>query len=308
MRRFIWLALGVFGLSLLGGSRGAPAWPVFERFAGNPVIAPRGDGWEGLATFNPSVFRGPDGGLLMLYRAQDARGVSRMGLARSVDGLAWTREVKPVFEPLGAQEAGGVEDPRVVRIGARYVLTYTAYDGRGSARLALATSVDGVAWTRRGLVFPQAPWSKSGAILATPLDGRYFMYWGDKDVYLATSPDGVTWTSDAEPVLRGRAGFFDAGGVEPGPPPVLTPNSILLYYNGRDAKNVYGVGAVTFSRGDPGQELTRTGAPLLAPAAPYELQGTVPNVVFVEGMDVLNGQTRLYYGGGDRVIGIAISK
>ncbi|HEX2864106.1 MAG TPA: hypothetical protein VHN99_06035 [Deinococcales bacterium] len=308
MRHRYWVLAALAFTSLLASSSGAPAWPVLERHPGNPVIVPQGQGWEGWATFNPSVFRDPANRLVMLYRAQDKAGVSRFGRATSTDGLTWTRDPQPVFAPQGAQEAGGVEDPRVVKIGTQYVLTYTAYDGKGSAKLALATSPDGLAWTRRGLVFPELPWSKSGAILPTPLNGTYFMYWGDKDLYLATSKDGLTWTRETEAVLSPRAGMWDSGGVEPGPAPFLTPQGIWLYYNGRDTKNVYGVGAVLFSRGDPGQALRRTDAPLLKPETPYELKGTVPNVVFAEGLDVQDGVTRLYYGGGDQVVGIVTAK
>ena len=88
--------------------------------------------------FNPAViYDGKD--YVLLYRAQDRRGVSRLGLARSTDGVTFTRDDRPVFEPATPEEAGGVEDPRLVRVGETYHLTYTAFDGRSTLSTGLVT-------------------------------------------------------------------------------------------------------------------------------------------------------------------------
>ena len=94
----------------------------------------------------------------------------------------------------------GCEDPRVVEVGGTYYMTYTGYDGT-SARLCLATSPDLLTWTKHGALFPDfrtrgvdKPWSKSGAILTKPLNGLYYMYFGDKDIYYATSRNLIQWT------------------------------------------------------------------------------------------------------------------
>src|SRR5207302_6310831 len=54
------------------------------------------------------------------------------------------------------EKGGGVEDPRLVKVGDTYYLTYTGYnniDGMGSdhkdAQLCLATSSDLIHWKRR---------------------------------------------------------------------------------------------------------------------------------------------------------------
>lgn len=277
--------------------------PPLIRVPDRPLLAPRGEGWESWAVFNPSVLW--DGGrYLMLYRAQDHKGVSSVGLATSRDGVTFQRETQPVFAPQGPEEAGGVEDPRLVRIGDTYLLTYTAYDGRSVARLHAATSPNLRKWTRLGPMVEGA-WSKSGAILNQPLDGLYFMYYGDKVISLATSPDLRKWTPEAQPVLSPRPGAWDEGGVEPGPPPLLTPRGILLLYNGRDRNNVYAVGAALLDPGDPAHVLARSEQPILKVERDYERTGTVPNVVFAEGMVLRGGRLEVWYGAGDRVIGRA---
>src|SRR5438045_1720239 len=75
----------------------APFGP-WERVSSDPVIAPRGDGWESAGTFNPSVVM-HDGRVVMLYRAQDRIGTSRLGYASSADGIHFTRRPQPVMSP-----------------------------------------------------------------------------------------------------------------------------------------------------------------------------------------------------------------
>lgn len=293
-----WLLAALLGSAL--AQTPSPLPPPLTRVPDRPLLEPRGDGWEGWAVFNPSVLW--DGQrYLMLYRAQDKKGVSRVGLATSADGVTFRREAQPVFAPQGPEEAGGVEDPRLVRIGDTYLLTYTAYDGRSVARLYAATSPDLRTWTRQGPMV-EGSWSKSGAILDRPLGGLYFMYYGDKVISLATSRDLRKWTPEAQPVLSPRPGTWDEGGVEPGPPPILTPRGILLLYNGRDQNNVYAVGAALLDPGDPAHVLARSEQPILKVERGYERTGTVPNVVFAEGMAWREGRLEVWYGAGDRVI------
>ncbi|MER3481158.1 MAG: glycosidase [Meiothermus sp.] len=256
-----------------------------------------------MAVFNPAVvYEG--GRYWMLYRAQDRRGISRLGLATSSDGVHFTRESQPVLSPTDPGEAGGIEDPRLVRIGGLYYLTYTGYDGRRIAQTRLAVSENLRNWQKLGAII-DTPWNKAGAILEQPLNGLYFMYFGDQEIQLATSSDLRRWQVETGAVLKPRPGMWDEGGVEPGPPPLLTPRGILLIYNGRNRHNIYAVGAALFSAGDPSQLLARSETPILKVEAPYEQEGTVPNVVFAEGLVVREGLWRLYYGGGDRVVALA---
>ena len=176
--------------------------------------------WEETATFNPAaVVR--NGTVYVLYRAEDATGeakigfhTSRIGLAESKDGLHFTRRAAPVlYSQNDAQVAnespGGVEDPRIVETDdGEYVLTYTQWN-RKVPRLAVATSRDLVTWDKHGPAFAKAAGgkylgveSKSGAILArvvgnrlvaTKVDGKYWMYYGVPNVMIATSENLRDW-------------------------------------------------------------------------------------------------------------------
>jgi len=254
-------------------------WPFepFRRVSDTPILSPRGTGWESAGTFNPAVVT-HDGKFVMLYRAQDAAGTSRLGYAESTDGVHFKRRNKPVLWPeMDYEKDGGIEDPRLVRIGQTYYLTYTGYNKR-DAQLCLATSKDLVHWKRKGVILPaykgnwNVGWTKSGAIFPEKLQGKYWMYWlgtaADKtdQMGLSYSTDLVHWTEATEaPVLPRRPGMFDSRVVEPGPPPILVPGGILLIYNGADDKLVYRTGVAIFDPKDPRRVLRRSETPILSP-------------------------------------------
>ncbi len=310
-----WLLLAALLLPGCAGEAAeeTDAWQLgpFEKYAQNPILTPQGATWEAKDVFNPAAWT--DGETLwLLYRAEDSTGIgqwngtSRIGLATSTDGLRFLREPEPVLSPAEPWELpGGCEDPRLVKIDDTFYLTYTAYDGE-TARLALASSPDLRAWTRHGPVFPERGWTKSGAILATPIDGKYWMYFGDTNLWAAYSTDRVHWTAVEEPVLRPRPGRFDGRLVEPGPPPILTDEGILLLYNGADEALVYAAGQALFDPADPTRLLARSEAPFLTPTTALEQRGQIPNVVFIEGLARFQGQWFLYFGMGDSGIGVAV--
>ena len=286
---------------------------------GNPILSPTGDGFESAGVFNPAVVK-RDGEFVMLYRAQDKAGTSRLGYAHGTDGVHFMRRAEPVLSPEADYEKdGGVEDPRLVQIGGTYYLTYTGYNKK-EAQLCLATSKDLIRWERRGVIMPanrgrwNVGWTKSGAILADRVKGKYWMYYmadPAKDVNemgVAFSDDLIHWTEALDrPVLRRRPGYFDAKVVEPGPPPVMTERGILLIYNGADERTVYATGWVLFDKRDPTRVVARSDRPIFTVEREWERVGQVPNVVFVEGMVRDGDRWLFYYGGADRHVGVAMA-
>jgi beta-1,4-mannooligosaccharide phosphorylase len=74
----------------------APPLGKWTRLSGEPVLSPRGDGFESAGTFNPAVIK-KDRTFVMLYRAQDRKGTSSLGYATSNDGVHFTRQPQPVM-------------------------------------------------------------------------------------------------------------------------------------------------------------------------------------------------------------------
>ena len=339
----------------------------------NPILGPSPVGvfqdpilrqpvrWEEKDVFNPAVVV-KDGKIFMLYRAENlvtptVGKTSRIGLATSTDGIHFTRRPQPVLFPDNDAHKryewpGGTEDPRVVEDeNHTYFMTYTAYDG-DKARLHIATSTDLLTWTKYGNVFTQAAggkyvskWTKSGAIVsryeadgrivATKLNGKYWMYWGDAQIWLATSDDLIHWTPiemaagekppvplraqaitmpDLKIVLPTREGKFDSDLVESGPPAMITDQGIRLIYNSRNEPSfgdkslpvgTYAAAQALFDLNDPSKLLKRSDTYFMRPDRPYETTGQVNQVVFLEGLARFNSKWFLYYGTADSKIAVA---
>ncbi len=302
----------------------------WSRVSDSPILSPEGDGFESAGTFNPSVVK-YDGKFVMLYRAQDHRGKSSLGYATSQDGVHFVRRPQPVMVAEAPYESGGgVEDPRLVKIGDTFYLTYTGYNNQGGsgvhatgsihgdAQLCMATSTDLIHWKRQGVIMPaykgkwNVGWTKSGAIVPERIDGKYWMYYladGEHQMTqmsIAYSDDLLHWTDVLDhPVLTSRPEMFDSQVVEPGPAPVITDKGIFLIYNGADDNNVYRTGWVLFDRKDPTKIVARSQQPLFEPQYDWEKVGQVPNVVFVEGLVPDGNRWLFYYGGADKYVGVA---
>ena len=285
--------------------------------------------WEALHTFNPAAIV-RDGKVFVLYRAEDASGAmeigghtSRLGLAESDDGIHFTRRDAPVFFPgKDKQELrewpGGVEDPRIVESeDGTYVLTYTQWN-RKTYSVGIATSRDLTHWSKHGPAFFSAAGGKyaelkyksagivtrvdaaKGRLIAAKIDGKYWMYWGEGAIHLATSADLIHWApvEDAagNPIelLRPRVGHFDSSFPETGPPPVLTDAGIVVLYNGKNAPeggdppmgaNAYAAGEALFDAKAPAHLLSQADNPDLKPEMPYEKTGQyAAGTTFAEGL------------------------
>jgi beta-1,2-mannosidase len=317
--------LAVVAIATTADAQFTPPFGEWGRLSPEPIVAPQGDGFESAGTFNPAVIK-KDGKFVMLYRAQDGKGTSSLGYGSGDDGIHFVRRAEPVMSPEAPYEkGGGVEDPRLVKIGHTFYLTYTGYnnvDGAGptgkDAQLCLATSTDLVHWNRQGVIMPaykgkwNVGWTKSGAIVTEKIGGKYWMYYladahgQSSQMGVASSKDLIHWTDALEhPILSSRPGAFDSQVVEPGPPPVMTSQGILLIYNGADDKLVYSTGWALFDKKDPTKVLARAQEPVFMPGPEWEKVGQVPNVVFVEGLVHDAKRWLFYYGGADKHVGVA---
>jgi predicted GH43/DUF377 family glycosyl hydrolase len=336
--------------------------PFTRPGSGNPVITPHPTSvftdpirkapvqWEALHTFNPAaVVR--NGKVDVLYRAEDNSGsmqigmhTSRLGLAESSDGIHFTRRPSPAFYPADDSQKerewpGGVEDPRIVEAeDGTYVLTYTQWNRR-TYSVGIATSTDLEHWAKYGPAFLTAEGGKyadlkyksagivtalrDGRLIAAHIDGKYWMYWGEGGIHLATSSDLIHWTPVEDKqgnlieVLRPRAGHFDSSFPETGPPPVLTDRGIVVIYNGKNAASggdphlaaaTYAAGEAMFDARKPAHLLAQTENPVLKPTLPYERTGQyAAGTTFAEGLVYFHGHWFLYYGCADSLVAVAIA-
>ena len=259
----------------------------------NPILAPQGEGWESSSVYNPAALV-KDGKIVLLYRAHADDIVSHVGLATSNDGFSFERHPEPVLSPSEPYDEFGAEDPRVTEIDGTYYLTYTGWD-RKTAQLCLATSTDLFTWTKHGPIFPDfntflpqgngqdGPWSKAGAILPEPIDGRYLMFFGEGSIYHAWSDDLIRWKpcSNDEPLMVPTGpGTFGEFLVEVGPQPIITNNGLILLLHNAAVK--YPDGSVRYSCGqllvdpaDPSTVLAQMTRPWLEPSTYEDTHGLV---------------------------------
>ena len=334
--------------------------PFTRPAKGNPVISPDPASkfqdpilnapvqWEALHTFNPAAIV-RHGKVYVLYRAEDNSGAmeigghtSRLGLAESGDGIHFKRAGEPVFYPADDDQKarewpGGVEDPRIVELDdGTYILTYTQWN-RKTYSVGIASSRDLRHWTKHGPAFLTAlngkyadlkyksagivTHLKDGRLIAAKIAGRYWMYWGEGAIRLATSDDAIHWTpvedmhGNLVEFMKPRPGHFDSTFPETGPPPVLTSAGIVVLYNGKNASEggdpslgpgAYAAGEALFEAANPARLLDDTGKPVLKPEQPYEKTGQyAAGTTFAEGLVFFHKKWFLYYGCADSLVAVA---
>ncbi len=89
-----------------------------------------------------------------------------------------------------------------------------------------------------------------------------------------------------------------------GPPPIKTKDGWLLIHHGVSGEG-YKLGAMLLDYKNPFKILYRSSQPILEPEERYETQGMVSNIVYSCGAVKIEDSLLIYYGGADKVIGVA---
>ncbi len=294
------------------------------RFTGNPVLSPSQNWWEEDLVFNPGAAIFNDK-IYLIYRAQGRDRISRFGLAISEDGVNFERFKDPIFEgdENNKFERLGVEDPRITKIDNLYYIFYTSasvYPSRVAktvsftpslssavpwrVRTSLLTTNDFKNFNAQGIVLPDLD-SKNAAAFSEKINGDYYLlHRVYPNVHLAKASQPTSW-QDLGVILEPRKGFWDSERVGIGCPPLKTEKGWVVFYHGVDDLKVYRAGLLVLDIQNPSKVLYRSPEPVFEPKALYEKEGYVNNVVFVSGVVEKNGYYLVYYGAGDKVIGLA---
>jgi predicted GH43/DUF377 family glycosyl hydrolase len=295
---------------------------LFVRHPANPILTAADWPYPASAVFNPAAAQ-LNGTTVILARVEDLTGISHLTVARSRNGLdGWSVEPEPLLAPArgGTSEQWGFEDARTVWAPElkRWVITCTASGPAGPA-VFLATTDDFTPVERYGVV--RKAEDKNAALLPERIDGRWILFHRPKTEYggahgeilLSRSPDLISWSAP-EQVLKPRAGaWWDSLRIGLGPPPLRTEHGWLIIYHGVKetvAGTLYRVGLALTDLEEPTRLLCRLPQWVLAPLAPYEREGDVPNTVFPCGLvhDAETGEVRLYYGAADTSICVATAQ
>jgi len=197
------------------------------------VLSPDGlahaDSWEGnyIAANGSAIVNGYD--ILYWYQAGNP---PRIGFARSIDGLKWTKNPAPVLPlgPRGSFDERGVADPYVVFAKDYFYMFYLGQDRASVQRLGVARSIDGEVWEKlRGnpILDVGAPHTFDEDGLGEPAvwsSGRqwWMLYTGrsrrdannnePRKIGMARSNDGIHWerVADFATNLRGPLSGVEA--------------------------------------------------------------------------------------------------
>lgn len=288
---------------------------VVWRYSKNPVI-PRDILPTSNSVFNSAVvpFKG---GYAGVFRCDDTNRRMRLHVGFSADAIHWSiSETKLEFE-CDDKEIGEfvyAYDPRVCFIEDRYYVTWC--NGYHGPTIGVAYTFDFetfhqlenayLPFNRNGVMFPRKI-NGNFAMLSRPSDNGHTPF---GDIYISYSPDMKYWGEHrcVMKVTPFPESAWQCTKIGAGSVPFLTEAGWLMFYHGVITTCNgfrYSMGAVILDKDNPEKVLYRTRDYLLAPAAPYELQGDVPNVVFPCAALQDGERVAVYYGAADTVVGMA---
>lgn len=325
--------------------------PQIIRSLENPILRPKADNyWEDLCVLNPGVvYREECGDYVMLYRAggNEYNHIIRGGIAVSRDGVHFERvSDAPVFDADGSREdAGGFEDPRIVKIDGVYFITYASrfktvgryfdpneYSYQYMAEVRpevypafarinhtvsyLAMTHDFKTFRRLGRITDSRYDDRDVYLFPERVGGRYVRVSRPKftdgrvkmpSVWITFSDDLVEW-GEPELLMTGQE-WWETARIGGAAPPVKTEHGWLMLYHGvaeRDA--FYRVGAVLLDLNDPRKVLARTKDCIMQAETPYEVNGFYSGCVFPTSVIRRGDDLMIYYGCADRYVGLATAK
>lgn len=315
---------------------------LLNKFSGNPILSPNPDqSWENLVVCNPAALY-EDGKFYLFYRAagDDREHYIYIGLAESTDGFHFTRvSNRPVLSPdPDSFDAGSVEDPRIVKLGAEYYMTYAfrpyppgqywkyGYDEvkapehdefapkclrENVGNTALAISKDLRKFKKVGRLTHPSFDDRDVIIFPEKIHGKFYMLHRPKDyvgkeygtdypaIWIKSSDDLMSWDVTSHLLLKGEQPWeIKVGGNTP---PIRTSEGWLLLYHGVDNEYVYRVGACLLDLDDPTSVLYRTKSFIMEPETDFEKSGLYKwGVVFPTGAVVCDQTLYVYYGASDQ--------
>ncbi len=320
------------------------------KYSDRPILSPDPNlPWGSLVATNPGAWYDEDRHeVLMVYRAagDDPEHRVNLALARSSDGFYFERiGTDPILLPSkeGGWDGGCVEDPRIVKFGEWYFITYAARaappgqywiknnrhrtaDFPDEAPRALKQNT-----TRTGLLLTKdfRTVYRAGCLTDATQDDRDVILFPEKikgkfvtlhrpmemcgDGFENNAPamwiaysDDLLEPKKLELLAQSRPGCsWEAGKIGGGAPPIKTDKGWLHLYHGVGADARYYAGAMLLDLEDPRMVLHRTPDPVLVPEFDFECKGIYKGICFPCGNVVIDGKLIVYYGGADQYVGAA---
>ena len=319
-----------------------------KRYDGNPILSPNpANEWESLAVFNPAAWYDDDKKqVLLLYRAAESGPEYKcyFGLAVSNDGYHFERvSDRPAFSPsIDGFDASTVQDPRMVKIGQYYYITYAfrffpfgqfwmpkeeQYKPpvcpqdfprilrKNATSTGLLLTKDFKSFIRAGRLTDPMLDDRDVILFPEKISDKYVMMhrpleWvGNK--YGTEFP--AVWISMAEDLLGFRKSRllmkqkhdWESGKIGINTPTIKTKHGWLTTYHAVGADKYYRLGALLLDLKDPTKVLHRTTDWIMQPEEEYEIDGYYKGCVFPCGKVVIGETLFVYYGAADKYVALA---
>ena len=294
-----------------------------ERFKGNPIITPvPGSSWESKVTLNPAAVY-EDGRVHIVYRAMNDENKSSLGYASSINGV---RIDERLPEPIYASREDtrkkinpiyhSCEDPRITKLGDRFYMCYTAFDGKTPTVVVLTSiSVDDFInrkwnWETPRIISNPKKSDKNACLFPEKVNGKYAFFHRLEHKLWIDFVDDLKFSKGrwlaGKPVMLPRQDSWDSEKIGIAGPPIKTDEGWLLIYHGlslHDKK--YRLSAALFDLENPEKVKSRLDYPILEPETDYENVGDRPGTVFACGNLIIGDRLFIYYGAADQVTAVA---
>jgi predicted GH43/DUF377 family glycosyl hydrolase len=285
-----------------------------EKYLNNPLLITDNVPFKVNSIFNAGAVKF-NNEYLLLCRIELPVGRSSFVIARSADGKIFTVDNKPCLNPEDHGEFNeltewGIEDPRIVHIKDRYLITYTGYS-KHMPLVMLAETFDFKHFNIMGPI--TEPSNKDCAIFPEKFGGYYWKMDRpsvDKHnfIWLNRSTDLIHW-GGFRFMIEPIPGTWASDKIGGSTPPVRTDKGWLFLFHGVRGfgiSNIYKIGVMLTDLEKPWIVKGFSIEPILSPDKIYERVGDVQNVVFTNGWIIeKNGDVKIYYSGADSNICLA---
>ena len=300
------------------------ATKIFKRIEQNPVISVS-DYPVVAQIYNPSPVMLGDETILLVSVVEHAatrgygRDVGQTHVARSKDGIHFEIGDEEFIQT----QAEGMPwdlyhhfiDNRITKIDdTYYIITPVMVKDFDSPVGMLGKTKDFVTYERIEII--TAPKNRGASLFPEKINGMYYKLdrpgGGDGsngDIWISSSPDLVHWGC-FKPVLKAGYRYWNTQKIGP-TPPIKTDKGWLDIIHGvctTAGGTYYSLGAMLLDLNEPWKVIGKTNSYILTPEKEFEFHGNSDNTVFACGAiaDYEKDQIRLYYGGCDLSIGLAI--